>query len=147
MDGNQFEMFSLIISEISKHLHKMTAELMKQYGLNGSHAMYFLAFYRYPDGMSASQICEQCCRDKSDVSRTVSVLTDKGFLIKEASPKIQHRTVFKLSDKGKETAEHLLEKVNYFSELLEAKLGAERQEELYESLKSVLYMLSEYNKR
>ena len=70
----RFERFSFAISEISRYWHKLTAEEMEKYGLKGTHSVYLLTMYRYPDGITATQLCELCSKDKSDVSRMMSIM-------------------------------------------------------------------------
>ena len=36
--------------------------------------------YRMEDGVTGPQLCELCGRDKSDVSRTIAILQEKGFV-------------------------------------------------------------------
>lgn len=142
---NCFERFSLIISDISKQQHKLMASLMRKYGLNGSHAIYILSMHRHPDGISASRISECCSRDKSDVSRSMSVIVEKGFAEKVMSHQNRHRVVFKLTDKGKETAEDIQKRVNCMMELAEADLTEEKHAVLYEALDSVWHNLCNLN--
>ena len=63
---DRFEQFSLAIMEISRHWHKMAADEMENHGLKGSHAVYLLTMYRYPEGITAPRLCEICGKDKSD---------------------------------------------------------------------------------
>ena len=80
---DRFERFSFAISEISRYWHKITAEEMEKYGLKGPHSVYLTAMYRYPDGITAPQLCELCGKDKSDVSRAMSLMERKGLVRKE----------------------------------------------------------------
>ena len=75
----RFVRFSLAISEISRCWHKLAAEEMAAYGLRGAHAIYLTTMYRC-GGVTGPQLCELCGRDKSDVSRTVAILQEKGFV-------------------------------------------------------------------
>ena len=79
----RFARFSLAISEISRCWHKLAAEEMAAYGLRGAHAIYLTTMYRCGGGVTGPQLCELCGRDKSDVSRTVAILQEKGFVTKE----------------------------------------------------------------
>ena len=80
---DRFERFSFAVFEISRYWHKITANQTEKYGLKGPHSVYLTAMYRYPDGITAPQLCELCGKDKSDVSRVMSLIERKGLVRKE----------------------------------------------------------------
>ena len=47
---------------------------MEKYGLKGPHAQCLLAMRRNPQGITASQLCTICDKDKAAISRTVAEL-------------------------------------------------------------------------
>ena len=79
----RFERFSLAIAEISRCWHKLAGEEMKAYGLKGAHATYLTILYRYPAGITVPELCELCLKDKSDASRMLAILEEKGLVRKE----------------------------------------------------------------
>ena len=79
----RFERFSLAIAEISRCWHKLASEEMKAYGLKGAHATYLTTLYRHPEGVTVPELCELCLKDKSDASRMLAILEDKGLVHKE----------------------------------------------------------------
>ena len=81
---DRFERFSFAISEISRYWHKITADEMEKYGLKGPHSVYLTTMYRYPEGVTAPQLCELCGKDKSDVSRAMSLMEQKGLVEKRS---------------------------------------------------------------
>ena len=76
---DRFERFSIAIFEISRCWHKLTAEEMARYDLNGSHAVYLNTLWKHPEGITASQLGQLCGKNKADVSRMVSILEQKGL--------------------------------------------------------------------
>ena len=56
---------------------------MKAYGLKGAHATYLTILYRYPAGITVPELCELCLKDKSDASRMLAILEEKGLVRKE----------------------------------------------------------------
>ena len=82
---DRFERFSLAMFEISKYWHKLAAEEMEKYGLKGTHSVYILTMAKSPEGITAPQLCEQCGRDKADVSRMMSILEKRGRSPRRAS--------------------------------------------------------------
>lgn len=79
----RFERFSLAIAEISRCWHKLAGEEMKAYGLKGAHATYLTTLYRHPEGITVPELCELCLKDKSDASRMLAILENKGLVRKE----------------------------------------------------------------
>ena len=103
----RFERFSLAISEIWRYWHKLTGEEMEKYGLKGTHSVYLITMYRYPEGITAPQICELCGKDKADVSRMMSIMEQKGLVLKEGINQNLYRGVFKLTEAGRKAAEYV----------------------------------------
>ena len=103
----RFARFSLAICEISRCWHKLAAEEMVAYGLRGAHAIYLTAMYRCGAGVTGPQLCELCGRDKSDVSRTIAVLQEKGFVTKEGINQSLYRGLLKLTEQGRAAAEQV----------------------------------------
>ena len=58
---DRFERFSVMISEISRYWHKITTTEMEKYGLKGAHSIYLTTMARFPEGITAAQLCELCC--------------------------------------------------------------------------------------
>ena len=103
---NRFEKFSCLISNVSQSLHRIASVQMEKYGLKGPMAIYLLTIYRYNDsGITPMQLAEFCNRDKSDVSRAISVMQKKGLILKEG--KTAYRTHLKLTELGIDAAEHI----------------------------------------
>lgn len=141
---DRFGRLYLAISDISKHLHKLTTDVMLSYELNGAHVMYLIALYRFPNGISASQIGRICRRDKSDVSRMMAIMVEKGFVQKEKQNQKQHCTIFKLTNKGFIAAKYAHQKANCIARLAEANLSYEKRATLYEALDLLISNLHEY---
>lgn len=142
----RFERFSFAISEISKHWHKIAGEEMAKYGLKGPHATYLLTISHYEDGITGPQICELCGKDKADVSRMMSIMEKKGLVTKESVHQNMYRGVFKLTEEGKEAAEHVRQRASLAVELAGKDLSDERREIFYEALESIVMNLREISK-
>ena len=101
---DRFERFSVAISDISRYWHKIAAEEMEKHGLKGAHSIYLTTMYRFPEGLTAARLCELCGRDKAEVSRSVSLMEQKGLIQKEGS---SYRALLKLTEEGMLAAEHV----------------------------------------
>lgn len=133
----RFERFSFAISEISRYWHKLAAEEMEKYGLKGQHSVYLITMNKYPDGITATQLCELCNRDKSDVSRMMSIMEKKGLVKKEGIHQKLYRGVFKLTDEGKKAAQYVCGRASLAVELAGRELSDEDREIFYSSLEII----------
>lgn len=143
---DRFERFSLAISEISRYWHKIAGEEMAKYGLKGTHSIYLIAMHHYPDGVTAPQLCEICGKDKSDVSRMISILTDRGLVTKEGTNQKMYGGVLKLTEEGMLAANHVCERAGLAMELAGKGLTDTQRIHLYESLELIVTNLRELSK-
>ncbi len=143
---DRFEQFSFAISEIYRHWHKLAAEEMGKYGLKGTHSVYLLTMYRYPEGVTAPKLCELCGKDKSDVSRMMPILEEKGLVKKEGIHQKLYRGVFKLTEEGKAAAEYVRQRAGLAVQLAGGDLTDEKRDIFYEVLESIVSNLREISK-
>ncbi len=143
---DRFERFSLAISDIYKCWHKLAGEEMEKYGLKGTHSVYLLTMAKYPDGLTAPQICEYCGRDKSDVSRMMSIMEEKGLVIKEGVHQKLYGGAFKLTEKGLEAAEQVSRRASRAVETAGKDLTEENRKIFYDALDSIVSNLNEMSK-
>lgn len=130
----RFERFSLSLAELTRHWHKLSADEMEKYGLRSTHSVYLLTMLRHPEGMTATQLVESCARDKSDVSRMMSILGKKGFVVKNGAGKSTYRGVFLLTDSGREAAEAVRRRADRTVEIAGQGLSEADRAAFYETL-------------
>lgn len=131
---HRFERFSLAIFEISRCWHKLAADEMAKYGLKGPHAMYLVTIRRFPEGVTSAQLSELCGRDKADVSRAVSLLEEKEMIYREGN---LYRALLKLTDKGREAAEHVAQRAGIVVECAGKGFSEENREIFYQVLETI----------
>lgn len=139
----RFERFSLVISEISRHWHKITSDEMERCGLKGTHSVYLTTLQRYADGLTATQLCELCGKDKSDVSRMMSIMEKKGLVVKEGINQNLYRGVFRLTEEGKAAAEFVRRRASLAVQLAGSDLSEEKRAVMYEALELIEKKLGE----
>lgn len=139
---DRFERFSLAIFEISRHWHKLAAEETAPYGLKSSHAIYLTALARFPEGVTGPQLVELCGRDKSDVSRAIAILQDKGLATKEGA----YGGRFQLTGRGREVADQIGQRAALAVELAGGQLSDETRETFYQALERIAAQLREISK-
>ena len=143
---DRFERFSLAISEISRYWHKLASEELARYGLKGPHATYLTTIYRYPEGITVPQLCELCGKDKSDASRMISILEEKGLVTKQGVDGSRYRGRLVLTPEGRAAAEHVSGRASRAVELAGKDLTDETREQFYRSLDSITENLRKLSK-
>ncbi len=134
---DRFERFSMAISEISRYLHRLANETMAKYGLKGTHAIYLTTLYRYPDGLTVSQLCELCGKDKSDASRMLSILEEKKMITKCCVDGSLYRGLIVLTEQGKGAAQYVSDSASRAVEIAGRELDDETREIFYKALESI----------
>ena len=142
----RFERFSFAISEISRYWHKITATEMEKYGLKGAHSVYLITMLRYPEGITASQLCEYCAKDKSDVSRMMSIMEKKGLVVKEGVHQNLYKGVFKLTQAGQEAAQFVSRRAKLAVDIAGEELSEEERAIMYSSLETIMNKLRDISR-
>lgn len=132
---DRFERFSFAISEISRCWHKIAADEMEKYGLKGSHAIYLTTLYRYSQGVTAAKLSELSGKDKADVSRMTAIMEKNGLIVKEGS---SYRALLKLTDTGREAAEHVRSRAGVAVENASRGLSEEHRAIFYQALELIV---------
>lgn len=143
---DRFESFSYAISEISRYWHKIASDELKPYGLKGPYAVYFTALNRFPEGITASRLGELCSRDKSDVSRAVTLLESKGLIVKESEGGNLYRAKIRLTEAGKAIAVHINDRAKLAVNLGGSGLTDDDRETLYRSLEVIVTNLQKLSR-
>lgn len=100
----RYEVFSSVISTIHRGIQKIERDEMIKYGYKGSFAQYLTAMTRYPEGVTAAQLCEICDRDKAAVSRAIAEMEEKKLIRRDAFHDNAYRARLVLTEEGKQAA-------------------------------------------
>ena len=107
---SRYEQFSYLISVIFRHVQKIERDEMIKRGFKGSYAQYLAAIGRFPDGVTSSQLCELCDKDKAAVSRAVAEMEAHGLVRREADGETLYRARLVLTKEGRNTADYVAER-------------------------------------
>lgn len=135
---DRFERFVLSISEIYHCWHKIAAAEMENYGLRGPHVVYLTTMYNHPEGLTASQLCTLCCRDKADVSRVTAAMEKQGLIARDMSSQNVYRSRLVLTEAGRTAAEHARKRAAVAVERAGRGLTDEQRATFYHSLDLIL---------
>ena len=106
----RYELLSSSISSMYHDIQKIERVEMAKFGLKGPHAQCILALSRFPEGMTVSQLCEICDKDKAAISRTVSELEDAGMLLRSPRNGTRYRAPLTLTEQGITAAQAVSER-------------------------------------
>lgn len=96
----RFEQFCTSISSIYRSIQKIERVEMAKCGLKGPHAQCLLTMDRFPEGITATQLCELCEKDKAAISRTIAELEQAGMVTRNDREGKRYRSRLTLTQKG-----------------------------------------------
>ena len=134
---DRFERFSFAISEISRCWRKLASDELAKYGLKSPHATYLTTMYKYPDGITVPKLCEVSGKDKSDASRMIAILEEKGLACKKDVGGSLSRGLWVLTEEGKNAAEPVSLRASKAVELAGKDLDEETRNIFYKALESI----------
>lgn len=108
---SRFEQLSSAISRIYHYIQKIERVEMERFGLKGPHVQCMLALNRNPEGVTASQLCTMCDKDKAAVSRTIAELEREGMVERSDDSASRYRALLRLTEKGAAVARWVDERV------------------------------------
>lgn len=131
----RYEKFSLYISGVYKSIQKLERDVMEQCGLKGAYAQYLVAMLRAGKGLTSTQLCEICDKDKAAISRAVSEMENKGLLVREG--KNPYRALLKLTENGSKVAAFVCQRAEVAVRDADAGLTDEARAAFYEGLEII----------
>ena len=139
----RFEQFSTVVSGINRYIQKIERDEMVKYGYKGAFAQYLVVLNKYSQGLTLTNLCEICDKDKAAVSRALTELVEKELVFKDIKENKSYKGKYCLTDKGKECAEYVVTK----AKMAVSKVGSELSEEQRAVLYSSLEIIAENLKR
>ena len=101
---DRFQSFVTGITECYKFIQRIKSAEMTELGLKGTHVMCLFFLHRYPEGLTAAQLCRLCAEDKAAISRRTATLRKRGYL---SAGGRRYRAAITLTDEGKRLAKQL----------------------------------------
>ena len=106
----KYELFSGAISSMYRDIQRIERTEMAKFGLKGPHAQCLLTMSHYPEGLTATQLCEACEKDKAAVSRILTELEQGGMILRTRRNGTLYRASLTLTEQGKKAAETVKER-------------------------------------
>lgn len=130
----RFELFCTSAFSIFRSIQKIERVEMEKFGLKGPHAQCLLTMNRFPEGITAAQICGYCDKDKAAISRTVTELEDAGMLIRTCNDGKRYRSMLTLTEAGRRAAEQVAKRAKRAVERAGSGLTNEERAVFYKAL-------------
>ena len=118
MVGDSFERFAQMLSNATKSLYRLKSRCMSKYGLSSTHTACLRKLYENPDGLTKSEIADNCEIDKAQITRIIGELIAKNYVKDDSSKKTYNRKFFltavgkKITDEINETVVDVVKYVN-----------------------------------
>jgi len=129
----RFKIFSTLISNISRKMHKIKAEEMAEFNLKSSHLSCIYYLYK-SSSLTAKELCDVCDADKANVSRTIKFLETNGYIVCKSTASKRYRTQLELTQKGIEVGRRISKKIGDALCQASEGLSDEHRKIMYDSL-------------
>lgn len=97
----RFQAFVAGVTMCYRYIQRIKSAEMTEFGLKGTHVMCIFFLHHNPEGLTAVQLCQLCAEDKAAISRTLSVLMERGYIRSEDK---KYRARMQLTESGTEIA-------------------------------------------
>ena len=131
---SRYELFTACVASMYHDIQKIERTEMAKFGLKGPHAQCLLAMSHFPDGITASRLCDLCEKDKAAISRTLGELEKMDLVIRENNNGNRYRARLMLTEKGRLAAESVNRKAQQAVEQAGAGLDDAQREVFYRVL-------------
>ena len=128
---SRFELFTLLISGLSKEIKKIKTKETEEYCLSSPHVIIVYFLHKY-NGMTLKELCDACLEDKASVSRSIDSLRKKGFINSQDNK--HYKNKLSLTEQGSIVATKLCEKIDAFVEIASSGITEEERKVMYSCL-------------
>lgn len=143
----RFENFTSNVSLAYKYIIKIKAHEMEEFGLKAAHVMCLYFIGRSKDGLNAGELVELCNEDKSGISKALTVLKEKGYILPATQSNSQkYRIRYIIADKGLETYDRIIDAISNVIEKSNYGLNDDERRSFYATFeKIVTNLINFYN--
>ena len=129
---HRFEDFLAGITVCYKYIQRIKNAEMTEFGLKGIHVSCLFYLYHNPEGLTATQLCALCSEDKATISRTVSDLRERGYILLGNGK--SYRAPLRLSEAGEAVARQMDPLIESWVAVGGEGMTAEQRDSFYQSL-------------
>ena len=134
---NRYELISASISCMYHDIQKIERVEMSKYGMKGSHTQCLIAMRRFPEGITATQLCQVCDKDKAAISRTIADLEQKGLVERIGQNGNLYRARLVLTQQGTDLVMKIGKRAALAAEQAGGELTDDQREVFYQVLATI----------
>lgn len=138
----RFELFTVLVANASRYIHKIKSEEMQEFNLKSSHVSCLYYLYKLKS-LTAKEICDMCGEDKANISRTVRFLESEGYIYCPSMVAKRYQSAFFLTEKGTQIGEIITTKIDKILFNASKGLTEENRKIFYQSLSLICANLEE----
>ena len=136
----KFQRFSLLMANINRSIRRIKTEETAEFDLKSPHVSCLYYLYKEKK-LTPKKLCELCETDKAGISRSIDYLEHNGYLRKRI--KKQYKNPLELTERGREVAEKIAEKIDAIFAAIGEGLSEEQKRIMYEALETISLRLRE----
>ena len=129
----RFELFTALITKISRSIKKIKNQEVEEYGLRSPHVSCLYYLY-ITDGLTATELCERCEEDKATVSRSLDYLETNGYILCESKSAKRYKSPLYLTEQGRMVAAKVAAKISRVLDDVSAAMTEEERVAFYRRL-------------
>ncbi|MBR5872575.1 MAG: MarR family transcriptional regulator [Oscillospiraceae bacterium] len=136
----RFEQFTAVISGIYRYIQKLKRDEMVKRGYKGAFALYLATLKRFDGGLTSTELCEICDKDKAAVSRVIAEMEEKGLVERPKNSVRAYRSKITLTEKGRETADFVAERARLALGAVSGEIMSEEEREKFYKILDGIYL-------
>ena len=106
MERDRLDQFMNMTGSAARSITKIKHKKMSKYGLGSTHTSCLRRLYTAENGLTRTQLSEQCDLDKAQITRIVGELSKKGCIVEESKGSGYRKRIF-LTDEGREITKEI----------------------------------------
>lgn len=138
-----FEDFTMSVLQLNKLVQKIKTFEIEKFGLKPVHVMCGYYLLKYPQGLTAKELCDLSLDDKAAISRALKTMLEKGYVHYDTN--VRNAKV-RLTDGGKELARHISDRSNIAVAAGSIDFTESERAFFYKSLNTIVINLKSYYK-
>lgn len=139
---DRFETFTILINRINRNIRKIKNREMAEYDLKSIHVSC-LHYLGQQEGLSPTQLSEECEEDKAAVSRALDFLEEQGFVEAPPQGEKRYKCPIVLTDKGRRASTIISSKIEAVLTEVNDSLTEDERGLFYRSLSAISNKLDE----
>lgn len=126
----RYDQFTVLMTTINRNIKRIKSEEISKFDLKIHHISCLYYLYK-KKSLTSKELCEICEEDKAAISRALSELETKGFLIYNSK---KYRVPIKLTEKGNEMGKIIALKIDSILEIASDGISEEDRQIMYKCL-------------